>query len=169
MANRKSTARLNACLTLLVMASQTYADVELAVRMPTTETAYSGGDIISLEVGIAAEGSAVAGIQLDVACESDAVRIRSINFDPGFPLLLSQDPDCLPAQRVSVARGRALGASAPGTGPGSALATIELEVMTDSPFTTHVRITAHASTIGRHKAGTIVQTCSPADLCAKEG
>jgi len=162
MLNRTHRILFGTCLMLLVTANA-HADVQVHVSVPAAEPAYTQGDIIAVEIELLPDGEPVAGVQLEIVCESDAVRIQDVDFSQAFPLVLGQEPAALPTSHFGTARALAIDGSVPSVTSPVLVATIKVEVMSDGPFTTHVQITAVASTIGRNNTGTLVQTDAPAD------
>jgi hypothetical protein len=104
------------------------ADVSAAAAV-----AYEPGSaIITIPLSITGDRAGIAAVDLELACEGAAVRIKAVTFAPAFALVLKDSPEPLPGAAYRCSRGQSLSALEEDLGVEVGpvpLATVDVEVL----------------------------------------
>jgi hypothetical protein len=138
-------------------------EVLVHIALPEANAAYSAGEVIPIEVEFLTSEEPVAGMDLHIKCESDALLIQNVTFDQAFSLALLPTSTTLPSKFFRDVRVRDAGREPADSGlaSGTRLALIELEVLDDQPFSAPVQIEAKLATVGRKQAPTVIRYDGP--------
>jgi hypothetical protein len=73
-------------------------EVLVHIALPEANAAYSAGEVIPIEVEFLTSEEPVAGMDLHIKCESDALLIQNVTFDQAFSLALLPTSTTLPSK-----------------------------------------------------------------------
>jgi hypothetical protein len=126
---------------------------------------FDSGDIVPISFAVhSANEAGVFGVLVDLRTRSDDIRILSVEFDPPFVKRTGGEEGALPAahyrcagvqprDEVDTAHG-AMGGAVP-------LATVKLEVLCDTGFTSALIVRARGALVGEVCEGTVVHGAFP--------
>lgn len=145
---------------LALLATTALAGVEITsdAQGNMVESVFLVGTAIPVTLSAATNSDApLLGVEVDLGCTSEHVRIAGIEVNPAFSAALGNKELVLPAQQVRFSRVQpptSIDANLGVHSDPAWLVHVQLEVMTDEPFISSLKYGIRAVTLSREKAET---------------